>query len=275
MNATSLTAVSSTPATTSGTYTTQTFLLSITPGSSACTIDGIYTAAQGRFSIQCVQAAVTNNQCPQILNSGAGITLNISSSSFCGQVVSDVAAVLSINSYTDATFATQTSNFLVQPSGVAYFQVAVQSSPEVTVTGLAVSRVQITANHLASGSPTTLTLYQNGITVAGSTFLFSTLPSSGVTTAFSFGMVPAFNIPRDTMDSVVVSGLIQIQYQSVNKKRTVLVRLQSDSGLSTSGHVQSNFQLEGSSSSFAPPSLRSSVLVITAMLVAFGGFLLV
>jgi len=273
VGATSLTSVSTNPATASGTYTTQTFLLSITPGSSSCTLNGIYTAAVGRFTIQCTQAAVNNGQCPQITNNGAGITLNISSSSFCGQVLANVSAVLSVNSFANSAFTTPTSNFLIQPNGIAYFQVAVQSSPEVTVTGLIVSRVQIFSAHLGG----TQTLYSNGLTSAGQTFSFSLDSSPGITTAFSFGVVSAFNVPRDTLDSVAVSALIQVEYQSVNKKRTVLVSSQyAPTTTSTPSHVTTTLQLTGSTtSSFAPPSMHSSLVVTTiAMLVACVGFIL-
>jgi len=272
MSATTLTTSgTANPATTSGTYTTQTFLLSITPGSGTCILNGIYATTSGRFTIQCTQAAVNNGQCPQITNSGAGISLNISSSSFCGQVLANVSAVLSINSYADSGFTTPTTNFLVQPSGVAYFEVAVQSSPEVAVTGLTVSRVQIYSVHLGG----TQTLYTNGLTTTGQTFSFSLISSPGITTAFSFGVVSAFNVPRDTLDSVAVTALIEVEYQSVNKKRTILVHLQYDSSTtSTPSHVTTSLQLTGSDSSVAPPSLHSS-LVVTAIAMLVSCFMIV
>jgi len=270
ISATTLTSVSETPATASGTYTTQTFLLTITPGSSTCVLNGIYAAAVGRFSIQCTQAAVNNGQCPQILNPAVGINLSITSSSFCGQVIANVSAVLSINSYADSSFTTPTPNFLVQPNGNAYFLVGVLSSPEVAVTGLIVSQVQIYSTHLGG----TQTLYTNGqLTSTGASFSFEIVASTGVTTAFSIGMVSAFNVPRNTLDNVAVTAVIEVEYQSVNKKRMALASLQFESGTSsTPSYVSTSLLLTGSSSSFAP-SVHSYIVTFIALLVVCVGFL--
>jgi len=275
ISSTSLTSVSTNPATGSGTYTTQTFLLTITPSPNTCTLNGIYTAAVGTFTIQCLPGAVSNTQCPQIYNPQVGITFNVSSSSFCAQVLVNVSATLSVNSFADSGFTIPTTNFLIQPNGNAYFLVTVASSPEVAVTGLVVSRVQIYSNILGS----TITLYNTAVLPSGTTFDFAVIPNppvSGVAAAFSFGVVSAFDVPRDTLDNVVVTALIEVEYQSVNKKRgemgkrMILVPLQYESSTeSTSSHVTTSLSLSGPTSKSFAPSLHLS-FVVTAIGLAMG-----
>jgi len=270
---TDLTSVTSVPAVASGSFTMQTFLLAITPGPNTCTLNGIYIAAVGRFTLQCTQAAITNGQCPEILNPDVGITLNISSSSFCGQVLANVSAVLSINSYNDAAFTEPASSFLVQPKGEVYFQVTVVSSPQVTVTALAVSSVQISSAYIGAQ-----TLYQNGITTAGINFGFSLASSSGVTTAFSIELVSFFNVPLNIEAPVTFEVVVAITYESGAKKRfiekrTVQYTLQGEqsSTASTPSHVVTAIQVTGSSS-FASSLHSSFVVTAMAVLVACVGF---
>jgi len=267
ISSTNLTSVSIEPATGPGDFTTQTFLLAITPAPNTCVLNGIYTAAVGRFTIQCLPSAESNNQCPQALDPQVGISLGISSSSFCAQVIANVSTTLSLESFADSEFTVPTTNFLIQPNGNAYFLVTVESSPEVTVNGLTVSRVQIYSVYLGS----TVTLYNNAILPAGETFDFSVIsnpPVSGVATAFSFGVVSAFDVPRDNLGDVVVTALIELSYESVNKKRMIQVPLQFSSPISTTpSHVSTSFSVFAPIGSFAPSLNLSFVVTVIGLVV--------
>jgi len=217
-----------------------------------CTLTGQYATTNTRFSIVCTPNAVTNKQCPQLTNNGAGITLTVASSSFCAHVVDNVGVTLSMNSYSDSAFQNPNPTFVVQPNGNMFFLVSVQSSPKVSVTGLTVDQVVITSPHLANNGQ--LVLYDSinsnpATTPAGTTFQYDqasfTLPASGGPYAgFSIGEVPSWNVVQDTLDAATVQAQITVSYQGGGKKRFV-----HQSTLATQVGTNANVEVHGSNSS--------------------------
>jgi len=215
--ATALTTVSNSPATTSGTYSTGTFQLAITPTSQMCTLDGVYASSDSRFQIQCVPAAANN--CPSLSNTGAGITLTVSSSSFCGQVVENVGVTLAMNSYSDPNFSEQNSAFVIQNGGFMYFLLTVASSPQVSVVSLYVDQVTINSATLPNGE---LVLFDSinsnpPVTSSGITFQYDgssfNLPSNGVNAGFSIGEGPYWNVALDNQSPATVAAQVTVSYQ--------------------------------------------------------------
>jgi hypothetical protein len=264
--ATALTTVSNSPATASGTYSTGTFQLTITPSASMCQLNGQYLASNTRFQLQCTPNAIKKGQCPKLNNAGAGITLTVVSSSFCAQVVENVGVTLSMNSYSDSNFQTANPSFVIQPNGFMYFLVSVQSSPKVSVTSLTIDQVTINSPHLPNSG---VVLYDSinsnpALTSSGITFQYNvnsfTLPSGGVYAGFSIGEVSAWNVLQDTLDSATVSAQITVGYQGGQKRS-----LAQSSGQSTLVATTSPVFIHGASASI----ISSVVLLFT-----FGVFVL-
>jgi len=269
--ATALTTVSNTPATASGTYSTLTVQLTITPTSQMCTLNGVYATSNTRFQITCVPAAANN--CPSLLpsNTGVGITLTVSSSSFCGQVVENVGVTLEMNSYSDPNFSQENSAFAIQPNGYMYLEVTVASSPQVSVVSLYVDRVTINSASLPNGQ---LVLFDSinsnpPVTSAGTTFQYDgssfNLPS-GVNAGFSIGVDSSWNVAQDNQSPATVSAQVTVSYQGGAKKRS-LMNIQT----STSGSTQTNSEtaITLNSSPSSDKSQSSVVYSSCALVVLF------
>jgi len=150
-----------------------------------------------------------------------------------------------MNSYSDPNFSELNPAFVVQPNGFMYFLVSVQSSPQVSVSSLAVDQVTITSSTLPGGH---LVLYDAinsnpPVTSAGLTFQYGgssfTLPS-GVNAGFSIGEVSAWNIALDASSPVTINAQITVSYQGGAKKRSLMNFQTASSG--SSGSTQTNSQ---------------------------------
>jgi len=152
-----------------------------------------------------------------------------------------------MSSYSDPNFSELNPAFVIQPNGYMYFQVTVQSSPQVSVSSLSVDQVSIISPTLPNGQ---LVLYDAinsnpPVTSAGLTFQYGgssfTLPS-GVNAGFSIGAVSAWNVALDTSSTVTVNAQITVSYQGGAKKRS-LMNFQTASSGSTQTNSQATVSL--------------------------------
>jgi len=189
---------------------------------------------------------------------GVGITLTVSSSSFCGQVVENVGVTLALNSYSDPNFSKENSAFVIQKGGFMYFLVTVASSPLVSVASLYVDQVTINSATLPNGQ---LVLFDSinsnpPVTSAGTTFQYGgssfNLPS-GVNAGFSIGEVSSWNIAEDDQNPATVAAQITVSYQGGAKKRSLL-NIQTPSSGSTQTNSGTAITLTTSTASSTPPS---------------------
>ena len=125
------------------------------------------------------------------------MSLDITSSSFCGQLVADIGVVLEMQSYSSNSLdsASRTNQFVLQPNATMYFGVSVLSSPKVSVSALDISWVTLSSNGLSL----TLVLYYNGLTTHGSTFGYVPIRVNSTNVGFGLSHFSDFYIPPGTV----------------------------------------------------------------------------
>jgi len=175
-----------------------------------------------------------------------------------------------MNSFSDNQFKNANPTFVVQQNGNMFFLISVQSSPQVTVSGLSVNQVTISSTHLPGGG---VVLYDsinsspNPVTSNGVTFNYNaatfTLPS-GVYAGFSVGEVSAWNVVQDTLDAVTVQAKVTISYQG-GQKRHVEAEFQTGSQ-TTYGSTSSMIQLQHTAASSSIVAHVVGIVVVALML---------
>jgi len=255
---TSLTAGSSSPATVTGGVSSQNWQFTVVPATGTCVLDGTYGTASNGYQLVCTPAAVSNNDCPQILDPNVSFSFGVTSSNYCGQVVADVGVTLLLTSYNDAAHQITSNNFLIQPNGVAYFGVTVLSSTQVLVSALQVSRVTLSSNGLGGA----LVLYNDGLTTAGIMFGYA-----GTGPNFSFNLTTDFNVMRDSSDEVSVVALVTIFYTGNNGQKRFIETLAPAS--QTSSQVANSINLTPGLTSAGNMAIVAVVPIVFLVAVLF------
>jgi len=255
---TSLTAGSSSPANVTGGVSSQNWQFTVVPATGTCVLDGTYGTASNGYQLVCTPAAVSNNDCPQILDPNVSFSFGVTSSNYCGQVVADVGVTLLLTSYNDAAHQITSNNFLIQPNGVAYFGVTVLSSTQVLVSALQVSRVTLSSNGLGGA----LVLYNDGLTTAGITFGYA-----GTGPNFSFNLTTDFNVIRDSSDEVSVVALVTIFYTGNNGQKRFIETLAPAS--QTSSQVANSINLTPGLTSAGNMAIVAVVPIVFLVAVLF------
>jgi len=134
--------------------------------------------------------------------------------------------------------------FFIGEDQRAWFQITVESSPQVSVSSLEVIRVHISSCGLhaceRSANSSGLVLYDSGVTSEGEAFEF-TLDD---TDAFSFSITERFNVETTSFDTVSLVCLVKVNYEGNDgKKRSYLAIAQNIDAGNTQIHAEHDFSV--------------------------------
>jgi len=202
-----ISSLTSTIATGTGTYSTQTWRVLINPGSN-CVLNGVYTLTNNHLKPACISGA----SCAAPIDP-TSFTFGITSDNFCATTVANVDVEASLASYSNAGLTSTSNVFLISASNPAraYF-LASATSNQVSVQGVTVVGVSVSCSTIG-----TQVLYNSALTSEGTTLgLNVTGPS------FSFLVSTAFSVTQDQQTSCTITAQMQVAYVGGGRKRMEL-----------------------------------------------------
>jgi hypothetical protein len=240
-----------------GTLSDQNWILTITPASGVCVLDGTYTIAAALICTLTNSSACPTLSAPSTFN----FVLVITSENFCGQIGVDVPLSGVLQVFGNPGLSIRSTDFV--SGAVSYYQLIV-TSPAATITDISIIQVTLTALTAVindtTGTPTTsLVLYDgtNWISTIAPTTLTAAGSDGGIQ-SFSFGLNgDLLLIPRDSAVDLSVTAQALVTFLGA-KKRTAMVAF----GVSTqTKSYAATIKYSLSSSSLTSPSLVLSIVM--------------
>jgi len=241
-----ISSLSSSVATGTGTYSIQTWRVLINPGTN-CVLNGIYTLINNHLEPSCISGST----CAAPIDP-TYFSFSILSDNFCATVVDNVDVEASLTSFSNAGLSASSTAFVISAShpSRAYFLASATSS-QVSVQSVTITGVSVSCSTIG-----TQVLYNSGLTTAGTTFGVHVNGSS-----FSFLASTSFSVAQDQQTSCTITANMQVAYVGGGRKRMVL-QTQSPTASSTA------FTL------YSDSSPNSGIAVIPSMVVVLGIVLL-
>jgi hypothetical protein len=246
------------PATAEGVATEQEWLAILTPGEGECSIDGTYII-DGAWVLECTQAAVDANDCPEINDDKPVVRIEIDFSEFCPVLTESVQAT--------ATLVPEKENLLIEglkDTQSNLFTLTVTST-QVDVQEIDIDRITLVSDEKVLIAPgnvlvKTLVIYDANTGTQGTHGIVINAASGNVQTFELKFYEAGYEIPLDSKAAITVEARAAVTFDNGLKKRAEGDSLGSQS-------AQAKLEITGGLAGSQTESETDSAFTVVATLV--------